>query len=363
MIREAALSDIDDLLEIENSAFDTDRFSRRSFRYLLTKAKARTLVYENHGRVRAYANLLFHTGTSLARLYSIAVHADYTDRGMGAELLDRVEEIALQQDCVYLRLEVRSDNSLARKLYERKGYKKIGIIPSYYEDSMEATRYEKFLPSGRKPELTTITYYEQTLDFTCGPASLMMAMHALDHSFVMDRKTELRIWREATTIFMTSGHGGCSLYGLALSAYHRGFKVDIYTKEDPLTFLVDTVRSAEKKEVMQLVQQDFSEEIKSLPIKVKRTNLSLNEMQKFIRMGRIPIILISSYRIYREKFPHWIVVTGFDEKYIYCHDSYVDYDKDKSPIDSVNMPILKKDFEQMAKYGKSGQKAALLIYT
>jgi len=362
MIREAALSDINDLLEIENSAFDADRISRRSFRYLLTKAKAVTLVYESNGGVRGYANLLFHTGTSLARLYSIAVHADYADRGMGSELLDHIEEIALQHDCVYVRLEVRSDNTLARKLYERKGYKKIGIIPEYYEDSMEATRYEKFLPSGRKPELTKVTYYQQTLDFTCGPASLMMAMHALDPSFVMDRTTELRIWREATTIFMNSGHGGCSLYGLALSAYHRGFKVDIYTMEDPLTFLVDTVRNAEKKEVMRLVQQDFSEEIASLPIRVKRASLSLDEMESYIRMGRIPIILISSYRIYREKFPHWIVVTGFDEKYIYCHDSFVDYDRDKSPLDSVNMPILKKDFEQMAKYGKSGQKAALLIY-
>ena len=362
MIREAQLRDIEFLIEIENAAFETDRFSRRSFRYLLTTANALTLIEENGGFVRGYATLLFHAGMSLARLYSIAVHPRFNHMNIGRSLLNVIEEQALQRDCVYVRLEVRSDNSIARDLYQKMGYKKIGIVPEYYEDAMEATRYEKFLPSGRKPDITTVTYYQQTLDFTCGPSSLMMAMHSLDKSFIMDRKTELRIWREATTIFMTSGHGGCSPHGLALSAHRRGFKTLLYIKEDPLDFMVDTVRSAEKKEVMKLVQEDFIAELDKLPIKVETRSLTLPEIEKHIRKGHIPIILISSYRIYNEKFPHWIVVTGIDDKYIYCHDSYIDYEKEKTPLDSINMPILKKDFEKMSRFGKTGQKAAIIIY-
>jgi glutamate dehydrogenase len=69
----------------------------------------------------------------------------------------------------------------------------------------------------------------------------MMAMKALDPNLMMDRKLELRIWRESTTIFMTSGHGGCGPYGLALSAYHRGFDLEIHVNEDNV-FLVDSVR-------------------------------------------------------------------------------------------------------------------------
>ena len=72
-------------------------------------------------------------------------------------------------------------------------------------------------------------------------------------------------------------------------------------------------------------------------------------------------MLISSYRIYREKFPHWIVVTGFDDKYIYVHDPYIDYESNKTLTESANMPILKKDFERMAQYGKAGQKAVLIL--
>jgi uncharacterized protein YvpB len=56
------------------------------------------------------------------------------------------------------------------------------------------------------------------------------------------------------------------------------------------------------------------------------------------------------------------VVTGFDRKYIYVHDPYVDTEHGKTVIDTMNMPILKKEFEAMARYGKSAQQAALVLY-
>jgi len=361
MIRKATRNDVNWLVKVEDASFNTDKISRKNFRYLLSRANAETIVDDESGVIRGYALLLFHSGTSLARLYSLAVHPDFRGINIGENLLAAVEQIAIEHDCVYLRLEVRSDNDSARSLYLKFGYKKIGIIPGYYEDMMEATRYEKFLPGRDRPDLALVTYYEQTLDFTCGSSCLMMAMHAIDPTFPLDRKTELRIWRESTTIFMSSGHGGCGPNGLALAAYNRGFNVEVYQREDPGTFLVDSVRSREKKEVMRLVQEDFREQISELPITVHERNLSIAEMEEKFSEGGIPIILVSSYHIYRVKFPHWVVVTGFDDKYIYCHDPYVDYEMEKSQLDSINMPILKKDFERMAKYGKSVQKAALII--
>jgi hypothetical protein len=77
--------------------------------------------------------------------------------------------------------------------------------------------------------------------------------------------------------------------------------------------------------------------------------------------GGFPVILISSYRLYQEKFPHWIVVTGYDENYFYVHDPYVDAEAGKTLTDCVNMPILKADFQRMARYGKTGQKAVLIL--
>ena len=361
MLRRARLQDLDTLVSVENQSFDSDRFSRRGFRYLLTKANALTLVYEQNACVVAYVMLLFHTGTSLARLYSLAVLPAHRGKGLARVLIEEAEQTAREHGCIALRLETRRDNQAAIKLYQSLGYRRFGpVISDYYEDHMDALRFEKFLSPRRKPDLVKVPYYQQTLDFTCGPAALLMAMHALDTEVPLARGQELRLWRESTTIFMTSGHGGCGPYGMALAAWKRGFGVDVFVNEPGVMF-VDSVRSPDKKEVMRLVQQDFIQELSGLPIKLVQGALTVDDLQAHFQAGGIPVVLISSYRIYRQKWPHWVVVTGFDEQYIYVHDSFVDEEAGKSVTDVMNMPIPRGEFQRMARYGKAGQKAALII--
>jgi hypothetical protein len=43
------------------------------------------------------------------------------------------------------------------------------------------------------------------------------------------------------------------------------------------------------------------------------------------------------------------------------HDPYVDTEKGRTVTDTMNMPILQKDFERMARYGKTAQRAALIL--
>ena len=361
MLRQALLDDLPALLAIELHCFNTDRLSRRSFRHLLTRGNAITLLEEESERIRGYVLLLFSSGTSMARLYSIAVHPDFARCRIGDRLLEAAEQAALERDCVSMRLEVRRDNPRSLNLFHRHGYRQFKEVLGYYQDQMTALRFEKRLAPQLDLDLVKVPYYQQTLDFTCGPAALMMAMKALDPTLELDRKLELRLWRESTTIFMTSGHGGCGPYGLALSAYRRGFDLEIHVNEDG-TFLVDSVRNPEKKEVMRLVQEDWIEELGQLPILFRRGSLSVDELRQKFETGGIPLVLISSWRIYGERFPHWVVVTGFDEHYIYVHDPLVEIGKGQTLTDSVNMPIPHREFQRMARYGKAAQKAVLILY-
>jgi ribosomal protein S18 acetylase RimI-like enzyme len=360
VIRPARLDELAALVDLENRCFVTDRLSARSFRYMLTKGNAETLVEETSGVLRGYCIVLFNAGTSIARLYSIAVDPDAQGQGVGRALVQAAEHMAIDNDCMHMRLEIRIDNRASIALFKKCGYKQFGSIPDYYEDHMDALRCEKSLAPQLDLDMVRVPFYEQTLDFTCGPAAIMMAMKAFRPDLLLDRKMELRIWRESTTIFMTSGHGGCSPYGMALAAYHRGFDVEVYVNDEGAMFL-NTVRDLDKKEVMRLAQEDFLEELQQLPIKFQYGALKVAEIQQKFEEGGIPIVLISSYRIYHEKFPHWVVVTGFDEKYIYVHDPFVDYEFGKTLTESINMPIFKKDFERMARYGKAAQKAVIVL--
>ncbi|HEX5340620.1 MAG TPA: peptidase C39 family protein, partial [Gammaproteobacteria bacterium] len=340
--------------------FDSDRLSRRSFRYMILRSHACLIVDEEQGGLRGYALVLFLRGTSLARLYSIATDPDHRGQGTGHALLMAAEDAAREHGAVSIRLEIRSDNHVAEHLYRASGYRQFGTYVDYYEDHADALRMEKSLISHLKPPLMRVPFYEQTLDFTCGPAALIMAMQALEPTLGADRKLEIRLWRESTTIFMTSGLGGCGPYGLALAACHRGFGVKIFVNDAGALF-VDSVRGENKKEVMRLAQEDFLDQIRELPIPLHYTPLSVDQMQAHFDAGGIPIVLISSYRMYREKFPHWVVITGFDERFVYLHDPYVDSVKGKLRLDSINTPIPRREFERMARYGKSSQRAALIV--
>ena len=192
-IRSATLDDLDTLIAIEQRCFETDRLSRRSFRHLLTRAKAVTLLHEIDGAVTGYALVLFHAGTALARLYSFAVLPEHQGLRIGARLLAAAEAATLEHGYATLRLEVRADNAAARALYHRAGYREMQRLPGYYEDHADGMRLEKTLEARPEPSLVQVPFYEQTLEFTCGPATLMMAMHALDPTLALHRKLELRL--------------------------------------------------------------------------------------------------------------------------------------------------------------------------
>jgi ribosomal protein S18 acetylase RimI-like enzyme len=361
LIRRATLADLDALMALEERCFTLDRISRRSFRHLLTRAHAETLVYELDGGLRGYVLLLFRQSTPLARLYSIATDPGCRGRGIGEALVRAAEELVLENDASVIRLEIRKDNAASIGMFSKLGYKPFGEYEGYYEDEQDALRFQKYLAAGLDPAISRVPFYQQTLDFTCGPSSLMMAMKALDPSLELNRHLELRLWRESTTIFMTSGPGGCGPHGLALAAQRRDFAVEVFLRGDG-PFFLDSVRSPEKKEVMRLVQEEQIEEVAEAGIPVEYRRISARDLQAKFETGGIPVVLISSYRLYQEKFPHWVVVTGFDERYVYVSDPFVDYEADKTVTDCINIPILREDFDRMTRYGKSGQEAVLVLY-
>lgn len=303
--------------------------------------------------------MLFRSDVSLARVYSIATAPGYQGQGVAAGLLDAAETLALAHNCMAIRLEIRKDNVASQGLFTGAGYSQFGEHAAYYEDGMDALRYEKSLATHLLPELARTTYYRQTLGFTCGASCLMMAMKSFDRSLVLDRTLELQLWREATTIYMTAGHGGCGPYGLALAAHRRGFPTEIYVNGDGVLFR-ESVRSEEKREVITLVHDDFVRQVNDAGIPVHHRVAGTAELTRCYANGGIPLVLISTYRLTRERAPHWVVVTGCDDNYFYIQDP--DNASQRPPEERINMAIIKKDFERMARYGRNATKAVVVVY-
>lgn len=148
-IRRARRADLAALVALENNVFSSDRISARQLRHHLASPRAAILVGARGADIVAAAVLFFHGARRYARLYSIAVAPHARGAGLGEALVAAAERIARAHGSDGIRLEVRTDNASARRLYERLGYRRIGTKPRFYEDGHDALHYEKRLAGAR----------------------------------------------------------------------------------------------------------------------------------------------------------------------------------------------------------------------
>jgi ribosomal protein S18 acetylase RimI-like enzyme len=359
-IRPVRPEDLDALHVLENASFETDRLSRRRLRHWIQASNREFMVAEHHGQLLGYGLVLFHGATRLARLYSIAISQGARGKGAGRLLLQALESASANRERFFMRLEVAEDNIPAIRMYESAGYTAFGTLEDYYEDHRPALRMQKIIryaPKRRRGN--TVPWYQQTTGFTCGPASLMMAMAALDIRHKPTQALELDIWREATTIFMTSGHGGCHPLGLALAAHKRGFSASVYVNQKGPLF-VEGVRDPDKKHILALVHRQFLKRATSRQIPLHYKDITQTELEKAIKSGAIVLALVSSYRLDRKKAPHWVTITAYDDACFYVHDPDPSLEE-QTGLDCEDLPIAKADFSHMSQFGKDKLRTAVVI--
>jgi ribosomal protein S18 acetylase RimI-like enzyme len=359
-VRPGNAVDLDLLLDLENRVFATDRMSRRSLRHFLTSPTAVVIVAEHAGRIAGCAVVLFRPASTIARLYSIAVDPRSGGRGVGSRLLDGAAEAALAHDCLTLRLEVHEKNSRAIARYRKAGYREFGRYRRYYADKADALRFEKRLT----PRLTALSktppYFHQTTEFTCGPACMMMALAWADHSFRPSPGCEFDLWRQASTIFMTSGPGGCEPYGLAVTLKRHGLSPEIYVSR-PGPYFIDTVNHADKKRVMRLTQEQFRRDAEALVIPTHLAPPCESVLMEAFNDGAAAIVLVAGYHMVRHGVPHWVFAFGREGRYVLVHDPAAVRDDQGIAASAETYAVPWTAFARMTRYGRDNLSAAILI--
>ena len=86
-------------------------------------------------RVVGYAAIWLMVDES--HLTSIAVRKEYQRRGIGELLLLSVTRLSVEMKAQVVTLETRVSNAAAQALYEKYGFKKVGLRRRYYSDNRE----------------------------------------------------------------------------------------------------------------------------------------------------------------------------------------------------------------------------------
>jgi ribosomal protein S18 acetylase RimI-like enzyme len=359
-IRRAEPGDIDALVKLEHRVFATDRLSRRSLRHFLRSPSAEVIVAVEHTQLAGIVIVLFRSRSAVARLYSIAVAPHAGGRGVAPMLLDATEAAALARGCRSMRLEVHHGNHAAIARYRKSGYREFGRHRAYYEDGGDALRFEKRLIADAAALRDVPPYFHQTTDFTCGPACIMMALAWADRRFKPAPAFEFALWREATTILSGSGPGGCEPYGMAVTLRHHGLRPEIYVSR-PGPYFIETVKSADKRRVIQLVQAEFEREARAFDVPTHLTPVNESVLVRAFDAGNVAIVLVSGYHVIPRGMPHWIFAFGRNGRHVLMHDPAAIRDDQGMAAAAESYAVPWTAFERVLHVGRERLSAAIVI--
>jgi ribosomal protein S18 acetylase RimI-like enzyme len=149
--RKAKIDDIKRLVEIENLSFDYDQLDANRFHYFIQKGHCDLIVQIKNDVISAYSLVLYRHGTKPARVYSIAVHKDFSGQGLGEKMMLEIEKFVQQHNRFIIRLEVKVSNQKAITLYEKMGYTQFARKTAYYNNQEDALCLEKCLCEKLQP--------------------------------------------------------------------------------------------------------------------------------------------------------------------------------------------------------------------
>ena len=136
-------SHIKDLALHEKQCFSVP-WSAGALRAELEKENSRFFVAITRNEVSGYIG----ANNVLGEVYidNIAVFYNYRGFGIGTALLKHLIKVSEEENCEFITLEVRESNSDAIKLYEKLGFKNVGVRKNFYDRPKEdGIIYTKFL--------------------------------------------------------------------------------------------------------------------------------------------------------------------------------------------------------------------------
>ena len=135
VIDDMTLEDIDAVQEVERSSFPVP-WPANAFRHELTQNRnARYVVARSGDGIVGYAGLWLMVDE--AHITTFAVHPAWRRQGIGERLLLAFLDLARDRHAREATLEVRLSNLPARRLYEKYGFRPVGLRPRYYSDNNE----------------------------------------------------------------------------------------------------------------------------------------------------------------------------------------------------------------------------------
>lgn len=135
-IEKMALYHLDDVMEIEETCYGAHHWARESFVNEIDNAISEYLCAVNEEN-KCIGYLGLWKIVDEAHITNFAVNPKYQKQGVGHFLIVNAIETCYREKIKYITLEVRTSNERAKRLYEKFGFKSLGVRKKYYQDNNE----------------------------------------------------------------------------------------------------------------------------------------------------------------------------------------------------------------------------------
>ncbi|KPV56276.1 alanine acetyltransferase [Paenibacillus sp. A3] len=135
LFRTMHTDDIPVICEIEQESFATPWTAGAFYNELTSNNFAKYLVLEYEGEIAGYGGMWLIMEE--AHVTNIAIREKYRGRKLGERLLVEMQQTAVFYGALRMTLEVRPSNLIAQRLYEKMGFRSVGIRRGYYTDNKE----------------------------------------------------------------------------------------------------------------------------------------------------------------------------------------------------------------------------------
>lgn len=129
-------SDVDNVYKIEEIAYGEHHWSKDSFYGELSNNLAHYFsAFDQNGQLVGYAGSW--QVIDEAHITTLAVSNELKRNKVGEALLHKIIEACYNNKIKYITLEVRKSNEAAIGLYEKYGFKSLGVRKGYYQNNNE----------------------------------------------------------------------------------------------------------------------------------------------------------------------------------------------------------------------------------
>ena len=136
IIKPMTKDDIDSVIELESRSYGEHHWSKESFLNELSNDLAKYFcVFSESNELLAYCGIW--QILEEAHITNIAVSPDYRRKHIGEALLVNIINECYANMVKFITLEVRVSNEPAIGLYEKYGFKSLGVRKGYYQDNNE----------------------------------------------------------------------------------------------------------------------------------------------------------------------------------------------------------------------------------